>query len=251
MKFRFKAFGLHAACSAAALTLIVGSLYFGWYRWPGWFLADVSHAVAVMVAVDVVVGPLITLLIASPKKPRRELARDISIIAVIQLAALGYGSVTLWKGRPLYYAYSINCMSVVQAFDIDAASLQVARDRKSGLVPHWYSLPRWIYAPLPQDPAESDKIVASAIGGGTDVIAMPQYYKPWHDGFTDLRTQLKKVDDINFFVPLERKALKVRMQALGLATDQADSIPLTGRGRPVLVVLDPASLEVKAIIKAS
>ena len=34
------------------------------------------------------------------RKPRRELARDISIIAIVQLCALGYGTVSLWNGRP-------------------------------------------------------------------------------------------------------------------------------------------------------
>jgi len=249
MKFRFKAFGLHATCSAVALSLIVGILYFLWYRWPGWYLAGALHAVAVMVAVDVVIGPLITLLIASPRKPRRELTRDIAIIVLIQLTALGYGAETLWQGRPLYYAYSVNCLSVVQAFDIDADSLKVARDQKSELVPHWYSLPRWIYAPLPQDPDESDKIVQSAVQGGADVIDMPQYYEPWSNGQKDLQTQLKKLDDIQFFSVKQKALLKQRMQSLGLATDRSDSIALTGRAQSVLAVLDPVSLKIRAIIK--
>ena len=251
MKFRFKAFGLHLACSAALLTLIVGSLYFGWYRWPGWYLAQASHAVAVMVAVDLVIGPLITLLIASPKKPMRELGRDISVIALIQLTALGYGSVTLWQGRPLYYAYSGDCLSVVQAFDIDADSLKTARAQKSALVPHWYSLPRWIYAPLPQDPQKSEKIVASAVMGGADVVAMPEFYRPWNAGLQDLHAQLKKPDDIRYFSRAEKARLKERMRASGLAIDEADALALTGRGRPVLAVVDPASHQIKAIIKAT
>ena len=189
------------------------------------------------------------MLIASPRKPRRELTRDIAIIVLIQLTALGYGAETLWQGRPLYYAYSVNCLSVVQAFDIDADSLKVARDQKSELVPHWYSLPRWIYAPLPQDPDESDKIVQSAVQGCADVIDMPQYYEPWSNGQKDLQTQLKKLDDIQFFSVKQKALLKQRMQSLGLATDRSDSIALTGRAQSVLAVLDPVSLKIRAIIK--
>ena len=83
MNFRFKAFGLHLLCSIVALTTILGALYLGWYRWPGWYLADVSRVVLVMVGVDVVVGPLLTFIIASKKKPRRELARDVGIIIAV------------------------------------------------------------------------------------------------------------------------------------------------------------------------
>lgn len=251
MKYRFKAFGLHAACSTAALASILGALYFGWYRWPGWYLADAAHAVLVMVAVDIIVGPLITLLIASPKKPLRELARDIGVIATIQLIALVYGSVTLWIGRPLYYAYSVDCLSVVQAFDLDADSLAAARSKSSDLVPHWYSLPQWVYAPLPQDADESEKIVVSAVNGGSDVVDMPDHYQPWSRGLTDLKSKLKTLADIRYFSPKEKELLKERMRRSGLPIDQQDVMALTGRGRPVLAVIDPASFRIKAFIKAT
>ena len=62
MKFRFKAFGLHLLASSVALSTILGSLYLGWYRWPGWILTDVTRVVMVMVGVDVVLGPSLTVL---------------------------------------------------------------------------------------------------------------------------------------------------------------------------------------------
>ena len=68
MKFRFKALGLHLSASACALSLILGALYLGWYFWPGWARTDVTHVVVVMVGVDVVVGPLLTFVIAHPGK---------------------------------------------------------------------------------------------------------------------------------------------------------------------------------------
>jgi hypothetical protein len=37
------------------------------------------------------------------------------------------------------------------------------------------------------------------------------------------------------------------MRAAGLATDQANSMPLTGRGHPMLAVFDPASLKITGI----
>ena len=112
-------------------------------------------------------------------------------------------------------------------------------------------MPRWIWAPLPEDPTEAGKIVASAIQGGSDVIAMPRYLQAWEQGLPELRTQLQKVDDIRFFSRDEKKALKQRMRAAGLATDRPDAIALTGRGRPLLAVIDPASFKITAIFKAT
>src|SRR5882672_896867 len=98
MRFRFKAFGLHFLASSVALSSTLGALYFGWYRWPGWYLTDVVTVVAVLVGVDIVLGPLLTLIVARSSKPRRELTRDIAMIVVVQLCALGYGTVSLWSG---------------------------------------------------------------------------------------------------------------------------------------------------------
>ena len=249
MKFRLQALGLHLLASACALSLILGTLYFGWYRWPGWYLADVVHVVFVMAGVDVVVGPLLTFVIARATKPRRELVRDISMIVAVQLCALIYGSVSLWSGRPLYYAYSETVLQMVQAYDIDTEQSAAGRRKNPQLAAHWYSLPRWIWAPLPQDPELTSKIVQSAVSGGDDVISMPQYFKRWDEGLPALRANLKKVDDVAYFMGSDKKRLNERMQAAGFATDRLNSIPLIGRGHPLLAVFDPSTLELAAILK--
>jgi hypothetical protein len=250
MRFRLKAFSLHLLSSATVLTLVLGALYFGWYRWPGWYLTDVTRVIVVMICVDVVLGPTLTLIIANQKKSRRELARDIGIIVAIQLCALSYGSVQLWNGRPLYYAFSENVLQLVQAYDIDANEAKLGREQNPALAPHWYSLPRWIWAPLPQDPDERGKIVVAAISGGDDVISMPKYFKRWEEGMPSLRGQLKKVDDIGYFAKSEKKVLKEEMNAAGLPEDQKDTIPLVGRGHPLLAVIDPASLRITAVFRS-
>jgi hypothetical protein len=190
----------------------------------------------------------LTLIVADSAKTRRALTRDVGAILLVQLVAFGYGVTTLWNGRPLYYAFSVNCLSIVQAQDIEPNSA-AAVAQSSALAPHWYSLPRWISAPLPNNSDEADKIVQSAIQGGFDVTARPAYYRPWASGAAELRGQLKRVDDIKFFSLNERKLLKERMIALGLAPDRADAIPLTGRKRPLLVVFDPSSLRLLAYIR--
>ena len=177
MKSRLKALGWHFSASAAVLLLILGTLYLGWYRWPGWYLTGVLKVLPVIIGVDLVLGPLMTFLIASPKKSVRELGRDIACIAAVQLVALSYGCVTLWHGRPLYYAFSENELSVVQAIDLEPGEIELGRKENPRLAPHWYSLPRWIWAPLPQDEKTRDAIITSAIQGGFDVTARPRYFK--------------------------------------------------------------------------
>jgi len=250
MRFRLKLFSVHLLSSATILLLILGSLYFGWYRWPGWYLTDVTRVVLVMACVDVVLGPILTLIIANQKKSRRVLARDIGIIVAAQLCALTYGSVSLWNGRPLYYAYSEGVLQLVQAYDIDDNEAALGQQQNPSLAPHWYSLPRWIWAPLPQDAEASQQIVAAAVlSGGDDVISMPKYFKSWENGLPSLRSQLKKVDGVAYFARGEKKILKEKMKAAGLSDDKLDAMPLTGRGHPLLAVFDPESLELKAVLR--
>jgi hypothetical protein len=250
MKFRLKACGLHLASSASVLALVLGTLYFGWYRWPGWYLTGVVHVVPVMGGVDLALGPLLTLLIASPAKPRRTLARDIAVIVAVQLLALVYGTYALWHGRPLYYAFSVNQIQLVQASDLNPKEIQLGRQLNPNFTPHWYSLPRWIWAPLPADTETRDAIVTAAISGGDDVIQMPRYFKAWQQGTTELRKQLKAVADQQYFSKPDRQSLKQRLAHEGVAADGPVAIPLTGRDKPLLAVFDPITLHLKTIIAA-
>lgn len=249
MRFRAKAFGLHLTGSACALTLILGGLYVGWYRWPGWFLSSVLHIVGIVVMVDLVIGPTLTLIIANPNKPRRELARDVGMIVAVQLAALIYGATTLWSGRPLYYTFSADRLETVQASDIDTGEAALALRQNPSLAPHWYSLPRWVWAPLPEDPKEAMRIVESAtLGDAKDVIDMPRYFKPWSQGLPKLRDQLTRLDDIRYLSKAEKQLLRTRMARRGLAPDERNTLMMWGGSRRLVAVFDTGTLQIKALL---
>jgi hypothetical protein len=250
MKFRFKAFGLHLLGSACVLALVLGTLYLGWYRWPGWYLTGGFKIAAMMTAFDVILGPLLTLVIANPAKPRRELARDIGIIIGVQLLAAGYGAATLWQGRVLYYVFSQKFLEIVQASDLGDEQVALARKLNPGFAPHWYSRPRWIYAPLPQNPKVREQIVGSAISGDDDVIQMPRYFQSWESGSPELRKTLQVVDKLGQFSRQERGILKMRMSQLGLRADQPIAVPMMGRDKWLLAVFDAKAVTLRALIRA-
>jgi hypothetical protein len=250
MRFRLKAFGLHLTGSATALTLVLGTFWLCWYRWPGWYLASVLHVVGIVVMVDLVLGPTLTLIVANPGKRRAVLARDIAVIVTAQLIALGYGSATLWSGRPLYYTFSANRLELVQASDLKAEDIRVARRENPGLAPWWYSRPRWIWAPLPKDPQEAEKIAIGTVLGGSDVIQMPRYFRPWEQGLPELRKQLARVDEMRYFSPAEKRTLERRITQLGLPAGEANAMVMWGGTRRVLAVFDLKTHTLRALLKA-
>ena len=250
MRFRLQAFGLHLTGSASALALVLGAFWLGWYGWPGWYLASALHVVGIVVMVDLVLGPTLTLIVANPGKRRAVLARDIAIIVTVQLIALVYGGVTLWSGRPLYYTFSGDRLELVQASDLKADDIRQGRRENPALAPWWYSRPRWIWAPLPENASEAQKIAMGTVFGGSDVVQMPRYFRPWGQGLPELRKRLARVDELRYFSPAEKQTLRSRIARLGLPADQANTMVLWGGNRRVLAVFDLGTLEIRGLISS-
>jgi hypothetical protein len=247
--FRVRACSLHLLASVVALSLTFGTLYWGWYRWPGWYLAGAPHVVGIVVLVDLALGPILTLIVANPLKPSRELARDIAMIVVIQLLALAYGAATLWSGRPLYYTFSVSRLEMVAASDLGADEIARARRENPALAPYWYSRPRWIWAPLPKDSEEAAKIIRGTLAGGADVIQMPRLFQPWQTGLSQLREKLVCIETIKELSKAEQQELRARVARLGVSSAQCSSLLMWGGSRRVLVVFDPADLRILALLK--
>lgn len=65
-------------------------------------------------------GPLLTFVLFSPKKSRKELRVDLTLVAAIQIAALGYGMWTVWQARPLYLVHEVDRFKAISAPDAKA-----------------------------------------------------------------------------------------------------------------------------------
>ncbi len=178
MKFRLSAFGGHLLISCLVLSSVLAALYLGWYRWPAWWLAGADTIVGVLVLVDVGVGPLATLIISSPAKPRMEWRRDIMVIAMVQIVALAYGTHSLWQARPLFNVLSGMTISTIQANNIKPEAVARARATGGGIVPEWYSPIQWVWARLPEDPEERSRLANQEFTKGTGVATQPEYYRP-------------------------------------------------------------------------
>ncbi|MFZ5482936.1 MAG: TfpX/TfpZ family type IV pilin accessory protein [Pseudomonadota bacterium] len=138
---KIRAASIHLAVSATIGTLAGMLVFMLWYPFPYHTLLGVSHLFALLLIVDVVMGPLLTAVVYSPNKSSTELSRDIGIIAVLQLAALLYGLHTLAIARPIQLAFEADQFRVVRqidvadpAFDALPSSLRPALWRGPGLI---------------------------------------------------------------------------------------------------------------------
>ena len=97
---RFQAAGIHFGISFAIFIALVIMVFTVWY--PG-ILSQVDtgwhRALLLIAGVDLVLGPLLTLIVFNPAK--KSLKFDLSVIAIAQLSALVAGLYTVHTTRPL------------------------------------------------------------------------------------------------------------------------------------------------------
>ena len=110
---RWKASALHLAISAVIATTVVALMLALWY--PQHYFAAMGGAtlVLLLIGIDVVVGPLFTLIVYDPKK--KNLRFDLAVIAALQLAALAYGCSIMFNARPVYSVFVVDRFEVVAA----------------------------------------------------------------------------------------------------------------------------------------
>ena len=116
--------GLKHLTVCLVVAMFCAALVFGlWYPYPYGELVGGRELFFLMISVDVVCGPLLTLVVFNLRKPRSELIRDIGIIVCLQLAALAYGMSTTIHARPVFLAFEKDVFRVVVVPDIDLSNL--------------------------------------------------------------------------------------------------------------------------------
>jgi hypothetical protein len=168
---RWKAAGLHLAISALIAGIVVALVVVLWYPRPYFVAMGGEVLLRLLIGVDVVLGPLITLIIFDTKKPR--LKYDLATIAVLQLAALAYGSYVMFESRPVYNVFIGGYFQTVPASGIVQESLGRAA---SEFRPLPLNGPRVVGAKKPTDPAEAFRITMGALNGGPDMVNLPHLY---------------------------------------------------------------------------
>ena len=175
--FRFRAAiraaSFHLLCSAG-VALLAAVVVFGlWYPFPYRELSGGRELFLLIIVVDVVCGPLLTIVLFNPAKPRAELWRDLGLVALIQLGALGYGLHTVWQARPLFLVQEIDRFKVIAVPVLDGAAVAALPD---ALQPLWWKGPLTVAIREPKDAQERQMVMFESVQGGRDYAERPEFY---------------------------------------------------------------------------
>ena len=197
MKQRLIASLIHFGLSAL-VAIVFGGIVFGlWYPNQLDVATGVTSIFVLVLGVDVVLGPVLTLIVFNPLK--KELKRDILIIVLIQLAALVYGMQSVYAGRPIYLAFNIDRFDLVQASDITPESFAEARLEQFKSVPCWGV--ELVFAKRPDDPDERQELLFGALSGGADLAYIPKYYDSYSNNAAFVSAKIRELNELIGFNP--------------------------------------------------
>jgi hypothetical protein len=125
-KDRLRAAGIHLGLSLVVAALAAALVFAIWYPYPYREISGGRELFLILVSVDVVIGPLITLAVFDRAKPVRELRRDLTVVALLQVAALAYGLMTMALARPVHMVYEIDRFRIVHAVEVPETLLPSA-----------------------------------------------------------------------------------------------------------------------------
>lgn len=124
MNSRLKVFATHLVSSIFIVSIFFYIVFFIWYPYPFYELHSTNDIAPILAGVDVILGPLITFIIFNARKPVAELARDISIVVVIQLGALIWGMYAIYSVRPVFNVFISDAFHSVTLEKIDLKKLK-------------------------------------------------------------------------------------------------------------------------------
>jgi len=210
---RLKAATLHLIASAIIVGIVLCMIFFIWYPQPFYTFHETSRVVNLIIIVDLVLGPLLTLVVFNIKKPRKELFRDISVIVLIQLVALSWGVHISYKMRPLFALYYDGAFYSITRVDIDMNKLS-----KDVTSPGVFDSPRILYMRDVGASAYFNQMVDIFTKNASDVMYQAEKYEEINghlgeiaDNQIDknrLTTEIDKKDKVEAFLAKNNLSIK-------------------------------------------
>jgi hypothetical protein len=245
---RQKAFLIHLSISAAIAAAVVALMLLLWYKPPFFSALGGKHLLLILLGVDVTLGPLITLLIFNPLKSRKALGFDLSVIAVLQSAALIYGMSVMFHSRPVYVVFSKG------SFDLITANMLSKQDIAQAKYPAYRSLPLtgpvYVYSEMPSDIKERNQLVFSAMEG-KDLPQFPQYYMPYSEYGSVEGSATRPIAELKQLNPGLVAEIDRSEQSSGRKESDIGFVPLRAKYQDQAVLLGKSDGKVLGLLKVN
>lgn len=230
---RFQASLTHLALSILVATVIFVPIYFVWFPDTLFEGAGGRELFFLITSVDVVLGPLVTLVVFKSRK--RGLKFDLAVIGILQAAALAYGVSVLFESRPVFIVFVKDRFELVRASQVSRENLAKARSSQFASTP--LTGPKVVGARVPKDVGESFDLMMSALGG-VDVQSFPRYYVPYVEIRADALARAESMEKLRKHNPEGGARIDQLVASTGRPEGALRYLPMRAGKRDLSVVLD-------------
>lgn len=177
---RFSAFSIHFGISLLIFAVLSAVILLVWY--PGYFfeLDGGWEGLRIIIGVDLVLGPLLTLIVYRAGKPG--LKTDLTMIGVFQMVCLAGGMYIVWSERPLAMVYVDGHFYSMSADAYSEANVAVP-DLSKFPGPS----PKRVTVKLPEDLNELSEIRGNAFRSGSSMRVLTDLYVPFDDSQLNIK----------------------------------------------------------------
>ncbi len=239
---RWKASGIHFSISLMIGIFALCMLYFVYYPQPYFEPAGAGKLVLILLSVDVVLGPLLTLVVF--KSGKKSLKSDLSVIAAVQMAALLYGLHIMWAARPVFVVASVDRFELVYAGNITdkafAASTFPEFSKESLTGP--------VFTVVRQLEAKESAEIMDIVESGSDVHLHPRFFAPATPAA--LATFWAHAKQIKNLPVNAREMAEAYMKAHGI-DGKLVAVPLKGRVEQYTVLVDQNTKKIITALEVS
>lgn len=195
MSRRAKFFFSHLLISFFIALLFIAIVFLFWYPFPLAKAVGVTYIFLMLIAIDVVVGPILGLFVY--KEGKKTLKLDLTVIILLQSLALVYGMYSIAKGRPVWIVQNENLFELVRYNDIVKDHIHEAQPQYQ--TPSWFK-PQYVAVHSGDTVAERNKNLFEAITTGVSNAMRPELYMPLDSNkkqLAEISQELEKLNDFN------------------------------------------------------
>ena len=224
---------IHLGISVPVVSVAASVMALVWFPPPFFLAAGGSHLILILAGVDVVIGPVLTLLIYKPGK--RTLIFDLTVIGVVQISALLYGAYSIYLARPAYVVFAVNQFEVVSAADIPA------EEQIKAVLPEFKHSPtgrfRVAAARLPANVDEQQRILFASLVGH-DLSHFPQHYVGYESESRTIAERAKPIGVLKLLNPGREGKIDNWIELNGKTAAVVGFVPVRGVKQDFAALID-------------
>ncbi|MFV5466531.1 TfpX/TfpZ family type IV pilin accessory protein [Acinetobacter towneri] len=238
MNNRIKFFLSHLCISVLVALIVICVVFVLWYPSPLAKAAGVTHIFLMLLVIDVILGPLLGLLVY--KEGKKTLKMDLTVIILIQIAALSYGLYSIAQARPVWIAFNNDRFELVRNNELKTENITHAQLQYRQ--PTWLQ-PQYVAVKQSLDPQEQQIEQMSAMLNGISLAQYPERYISLDQAKTQIQNQVLDLSQLKQWNDEEI------IQAVFSQYPQANGwLPLETYGLAMVVLVNKESASIIKIV---